>query len=51
MAKAKKEPKRKPKGIEISEENIRVEPGQLTFLPALKKVIKTKEQVQTTQAI
>jgi len=43
MAKAKKTKKERPsKDIVLPEKDIRVEPGQLTFLPALKKVIRKK---------
>jgi hypothetical protein len=43
MAKAKKIKKERPsKDIVLPEKDIRVEPGQLTFLPALKKVITKK---------
>ena len=41
----KKEKTKKDKSkstIELPKEDIKVEPGQLTFLPALKKVIKKK---------
>jgi len=41
MAKAKKT-KKKDTSINLPKEDIKVEPGQLTFLPALKKVIKKK---------
>jgi hypothetical protein len=40
MAKAKKEKKDRP--ITLPKEDIRIEPGQMTFLPSLKKVIKKK---------
>jgi hypothetical protein len=41
MAKAKKEKKYRP--ITLPKEDIKTEPGQLTFLPALKKVLKKKK--------
>lgn len=40
MAKANK--KTKPKDINLPKEDIRVEKGQATFLPALKKIVKKK---------
>jgi len=43
MAKAKKTAKKKDTSITLPKEDIRVEPGQLTFLPALKKVLKKKK--------
>jgi hypothetical protein len=43
MAKTKKEPKRKQKEIVLPKEDIKIEPGRLTFLPALKRVIKKKK--------
>jgi len=43
MAKAVKNTKPKnPKDINLPKEDIRVEKGQQTFLPALKKIIKKK---------
>jgi hypothetical protein len=41
MAKSKK-PKKKDTSINLPKEDIRVESGQLTFLPALKKIAKKK---------
>jgi|HubBroStandDraft_6_1064221.scaffolds.fasta_scaffold4468516_1 hypothetical protein len=32
----------KPEGINILKEDIKVETGQPTFLPALKKIVKKK---------
>ena len=43
MAKAVKNTKPKtPKDINLPKEDIRVEKGQATFLPALKKIVKKK---------
>jgi hypothetical protein len=43
MKKENQKKKEKPSGINLPKEDIKVEPGQLTFLPALKKVIKKKK--------
>lgn len=42
MQKEKKLPRPKAKDINLPKEDIRVEKGQATFLPALKKIIKKK---------
>ena len=36
--------KKKPNDIKLPKEDIRVEKGQPTFLPALKKIVKKKRQ-------
>ena len=41
-SKKEKKPKKKPDDINLPKEDIKVDPGQLTFLPILKKVIKQK---------
>jgi hypothetical protein len=41
MAKAKKT-KKKDTSITLPKEDIKIEPGRLTFLPALKRVVKKK---------
>ena len=46
MAKAKKVKKKKDTSINLPKEDIKVEPGQLTFLPALQKVVKKKPAKQ-----
>ena len=38
----KKKSNKKDKDINLPKEDIKVEKGQLTFLPALKKIIKKK---------
>jgi hypothetical protein len=49
MKKEKKKPNRgdlykKNNDINLPKEDIRVEPGQLTFLPALTKILKKKHE-------
>ncbi len=39
---SKKKTTKKPKDINLPKEDIRVEKGQTTFLPALKKIVKKK---------
>jgi hypothetical protein len=43
MKKVKKNNTNKPKDINLPKEDIKVEKGQLTFLPALRKIIKKKK--------
>ena len=42
MEQNKKKKKINPKDINLPKEDIRVEKGQATFLPALKKIVKKK---------